>query len=78
MAGKPRKPQKDNITVVGMLILEDGSIIPLEEATEEQLRRFRERAAARGQAALNAYYAQHPEEYVKLPLWEGEDETAGG
>ena len=68
MAGKPRKQPKDNITVVGMLILEDGTIVPMEEATEEQLERFRERAAARASRMLSDYYSQHPEDYAKLPM----------
>lgn len=63
---KPRKPRKDDITVVGYLILEDGSIVPWEERTPEQDRRFRENATKRLTAAMSDYYTQHPEEYAKL------------
>lgn len=58
--------KKDDIEVVGYLILEDGSIIPWEERTLEQDRRFRENATKRLTATMSAYYTQHPEEYVKL------------
>lgn len=63
---KQRKPRKDDIEVVGYLILEDGSIIPWEERTPEQDRRFRENATKRLTAAMSDYYTQHPEEYAKL------------
>lgn len=63
---KQRKPRKDDIEVVGYLILEDGSIIPWDERTPEQDRRFRENATKRLTAAMSDYYTQHPEEYAKL------------
>ena len=63
---KQRKLRKDDIEVVGYLILEDGSIIPWEERTPEQDRRFRENATKRLTAAMSDYYTQHPEEYAKL------------
>lgn len=63
---KPRKPRKDDIEVVGYLILEDGSIIPWEERTPEQDRRFRENATKRLTTVMSDYYTQHPEEYAKL------------
>ncbi len=63
---KPRKPRKDDITVVGYLILEDGSVVPWEERTPEQDQRFRENATKRLTATMSAYYSQHPEEYAKL------------
>ena len=63
---KQRKPRKDDIEVVGYLILENGSIIPWDERTPEQDRRFRENATKRLTAAMSDYYTQHPEEYAKL------------
>ena len=63
---KQRKLRKDDIEVVGYLILEDGSIIPWDERTPEQDRRFRENATKRLTAAMSDYYTQHPEEYAKL------------
>ena len=67
---KQRKPRKDDITVVGFLILEDGNVIPWEERTPEQDRRFREKATKRLTAAMSDYYSQHPEEYARLPSLE--------
>lgn len=58
--------RKNDITVVGYMILEDGSIVPFEDLTEEQLQRWRERASKRLSERLSAYYSQHPEEYAKL------------
>ena len=63
---KQRKLRKDDIEVVGYLILEDGSIIPWDERTPEQDRRFRENSTKRLTAAMSDYYTQHPEEYAKL------------
>ena len=58
--------RKDDITVVGYLILEDGRIIPWDERTTEQDRRFRENATKRLTQVMSDYYTQHPEEYAKL------------
>ena len=57
--------RKDDITVVGYLIREDGSIIPWDERTPEQDRRFRENATKRLTRTMSDYYTQHPEEYAK-------------
>ena len=65
-ARKPRKPRKDDITVVGMMILEDGRIVPVEDLTPEQIERFQENAAKRSSEALSDYYTQHPDEYARL------------
>ena len=62
--------RKDDIKVVGYLILEDGSTVPMEEATPEQLQRFKENAARRASIMLSDYYTQHPEAYKKLPSLE--------
>ena len=58
--------RKDDIKVIGYLILEDGNTVPMEEATPEQRQRFEENAARRASIMLSAYYSQHPEEYKKL------------
>lgn len=58
--------KKNDIRVRGFMILEDGSTAPLEALTEEQLRRFRERSAARLSRAMSEYYTQHPDEYARL------------
>lgn len=65
-ARKPRKPRKDDLTFVCYLILEDGTIVPWEETTEEQRQRFRENATKRLTVGMSAYYSQHPEEYAQL------------
>ena len=65
-ACKPRKPRKDDITVVCYLILEDGTTVPWEETTEEQRQRFWRNAAKRSSEALSDYYTQHPDEYARL------------
>ena len=67
---KQRKPRKDDITVVGFLILEDGNVIPWEERTPEQDRRSRENATKRLTRTMSDYYSQHPEEYARLPSLE--------
>lgn len=63
---KPRKAPKDDITVRGFMILEDGSIVPVEDLTQEQIERFQERSAKRLSRTMSEYYSQHPEEYAKL------------
>lgn len=65
-----RKRKKNDIEVVGMLILEDGSVVPWEERTPEQDQRFRENATKRLTETMSAYYSQHPEEYARLPSLE--------
>ena len=72
-AGRPKKQKKDDITVVGFLILEDGRTVPFEEATEEEIQRFRANAARRLSERLSEYYTQHPEEYANLPSVPGTD-----
>lgn len=67
---KQRKPRKDDIEVVGYLILEDGTTVPWEETTEEQRARFRENATKRLTRTMSDYYSQHPEEYARLPSLE--------
>ncbi len=61
-----KKSRGREITVVGILILEDGTPVPMDEATPEQIEHFRERATARLSAVMSAYYTHHPEEYLKL------------
>lgn len=49
------------------LKLEDGSVVAWDELTEEQRQDWREKSAERSRKYLNEYYANHPEEYEKLP-----------
>ena len=58
--------RKDDIKVIGYLILEDGSTVPMEEVSPEDLQRFKDNAARRASIQLSDYYSQHPEEYAKL------------
>lgn len=58
--------RKNDITVVGYMILEDGSIVPFDSLTEEQKQRWREACCKRLSERLSAYFTQHPEEYAKL------------
>lgn len=63
---KPRKAPKDDITVRGFMIVEDGSIVPVEDLTQEQIERFQENAAKRSSEALSDYYTQHLDEFARL------------
>lgn len=63
---KPRKAPKDDITVVGMMILEDGSIVPVEELSPEQIKRFQDRSAERLSRTMSDYYTQHLDEFARL------------
>lgn len=61
-----RGPRKDDLSFVCYMILEDGSTVPWEELTPEQVGRFRERAAERLSAGMSDYYTQHPDEFARL------------
>ena len=63
---KSKKPRKSELTFAVYMILEDGSTVPWEELTEEQIRRFRENAARRLSETMSDYYTQHPDEYRAL------------
>lgn len=65
-----RTPRKDDITVEGYMIFEDGRTASMDQVSPEELERFRDAAARRASTALSAYYSQHPEEYERLPSLE--------
>lgn len=65
-ARKERKPRKDDLSFVCYLILEDGTVVPWEETTEEQRARFRENATKRLTERMSDYYTRHPEEFAAL------------
>jgi len=58
---------RKEITVVGYMILPEGGTVPMEALTPAQRAEFRARAAARLSDRMGAYYAQHPEEFDRLP-----------
>lgn len=58
--------RKNDITVCGYMILEDRSVVRMEDLSAEQLRRFRDASASRLSRAMSAYYAQRPEEFDRL------------
>ena len=68
-----RKPRKDDLSFVCYMILEDGSTVPFEDLTQEQLQRFRENATRRLTERMSDYYTQHPDEYAKLKSLEEEN-----
>lgn len=68
-----RKPRKDDLSFVCYMILEDGSTVPFEDLTQEQLQRFRENATRRLTERMSDYYTQHPDEYAHLKSLEEEN-----
>lgn len=66
MARKPRQARKDDIKVVGFLLQEDGSAVPMEELTEVQRAEWLQRCSERLSKRMSEYYTQHPEEYIAL------------
>lgn len=54
------------LTYVINVILEDGSIVPFDEMTEEQHRRWEENTCARLSRTMSDYYTQHPDKYKRL------------
>lgn len=65
-ARKAEKPKKKELSFVCYMILEDGSTVPFEDLSEEQLQRFRKNAAQRLTERMSDYYTQHPEEFAML------------
>lgn len=61
-----RKPKKDDITVVGFVILEEGRAVPMDELTPEQLESWHTACRERLSERLSSYYSRHPEEYARL------------
>ena len=58
--------RKNNITVVGFVLMEDGSAVPVEDLTPEQRERWIEAACKRLSERMSDYFTQHPEEYAKI------------
>lgn len=59
--------KRQPLTYTLKLKLPDGNVVPWEELTEEQIENWRAEATERSRKYLNAYYANHPEEYDLLP-----------
>lgn len=55
-----------DLTVTMSVMFEDGSIVPFEELTPEQLEFCRERWKANLSSRMSAYYSQHLDEFEKL------------
>lgn len=68
-----RKPRTDDLSFVCYMILEDGSTVPFEDLTQEQLQRFRKNATRRLTERMSDYYTQHPDEYAQLKSLEEEN-----
>lgn len=58
--------RKNEITVVGFLIREDGSTVPMEDLTPEQREAWHARCRERLSQRMSDYYTQHPEEYKRI------------
>ena len=58
--------KRNEITVVGFLILEDGSTVPMEDLTTEQRAAWKESCCKRLSQRLSDYFTQHPEEYARV------------
>ncbi len=61
-----RNDKKNEITVVGFLIREDGSRVPMEEITPEEREAWETACCQRLSQRMSDYYTQHPEEWAKL------------
>ena len=64
--GKKRDRRGDEIQVVGFLIQEDGSTVPMEDLTPEQREAWKESCCKRLSQRLSDYFTQHPEEYARV------------
>ena len=58
--------RKNEITVVGFLILEDGGTVPMEDLTPEQRETWKEACRRRLSERMSDYFTQHPEEWAKV------------
>ena len=58
--------RKDNLTVMGFVIMEDASTVPVEDLTPEQREAWMKASCRRLSERLSAYFSQHPEEYAKF------------
>lgn len=61
-----RGTKKDELSFACYMILEDGSSVPWDSLSPEQIRRFRERAAQRLSANMSEFYMQHPDEANRI------------
>lgn len=58
--------RKNEITVVGFLILEDGSKVPMEDLTPELREAWQARCRERLSQRMSDYYTTHPEEWGRI------------
>lgn len=68
--------KRPELTYVNYVIMEDTSIVPLGELTEEQLRLWEKNTRARLSENMSDYYTQHPDNYKSLCA--GQDREASG
>ena len=64
--GGGAKKRKNDITVVGFMILEDGRKVPMEDLTPEQREAWKRSCCERLSQRLSDYFTQHPEEYARF------------
>lgn len=61
-----RRGKRNEISVVGFMILEDGSTVPFEDLTEEQREAWRANCCKRLSERMSDYFTNHPEEYARF------------
>lgn len=66
VAARETRKKREEIRVVGYLILEDGRTVPMDEITPEERERWLAACRARLSQRMSDYYTQHPEEYARL------------
>ena len=59
--------KRKSLTVVGYLIMPDGTTKRVEDLTPEERTRWDKERTERLKRVMTDYYKQHPEEYEKLP-----------
>lgn len=58
--------KRPELTYVINIIMEDGSIVPFDDMTEEQHRLWEKNTCARLSENMSDYYTQHPDRYKSL------------
>lgn len=58
--------KRQPLTVVGFLVMSDGSTKPIEELTAEERERWDRERTERLKRVMTDYYRQHPDEFAKL------------
>ena len=58
--------RKNEITVVGFMILDDGSKVPMEDLTPEQREAWKASCCERLSQRLSDNFTNHPEEYARF------------